>query len=108
MALFGPTSEKVEKWVATGKINKLIGALQSSDAVIRRLAAEGLGKIGGPQVLDFCKENASSMDENVRWHITQILGLIGTPEAMKILETVQNPAEKIGMGAAKKQKQQLK
>ena len=36
MALFGPTSEKVEKWIAKGNVKKLIDALGSSDAVIKR------------------------------------------------------------------------
>ena len=97
MSLFGATPEKIEKWTAAGKVRKLIGALSSEDAVVRRMAAEGLGKIGSPAVLAYCRDNASSMEENVRWHITQILGIIGTPEAMKILENVQDPASKISM-----------
>lgn len=101
MALFGPSPEKVEKWIAQGNVKKLIGALTSDDAVVRRLAAEGLGKIGGPKVLDYCRDNGTSTDQNVRWAITQILGMMGTPEAVKILESVRDPAEAIGMRAKK-------
>jgi HEAT repeat protein len=101
MALFGASPEKVEKWIAKGNVKKLIGALTSEDAVIRRMTAEGLGKIGGPEVLEYCRENAVSSNQEIRWSITQILGIIGSPEAVKILETVRDPAEASGMRAKK-------
>jgi len=94
MGLFGPTAEKVENWTATGKVKKLIGCLKSDDAVIRRLASEGLAKVGGEEVLDYCRKNGQSTDTDVRWHITQILGMIGTSVAMEVLSTVEDPGAK--------------
>ncbi|MBZ0270664.1 HEAT repeat domain-containing protein [bacterium] len=91
MALFGPTHEKIERWSAERNAKKLLGALSSDDSTIRRAAAEALGRIPSPEVLDYCRKRANSTDQNERWTVTQILGFIGTPEAMKILETVQDP-----------------
>jgi len=102
MGLFGPTPEKVEKWVSKGQVSKLISSLKSEDALIRRLASEGLAQIGGPEVMQFCKENARNSDEQLRWSVTQILGQMGTPEAMKLLGTVQDPSDAI---AAQRKKQ---
>jgi HEAT repeat protein len=104
MGLFGPTLEKVEKWTAGGKVGKLLDALTSDDAVIRETAAQGLAQVGGPEVLAFCRENAHSDNDDLRWHITQVLGLMGTPEAIKILEGVMEPSEKIKRSIAKKKK----
>lgn len=91
MGLFGPTPEKVEKWVQAHKVEKLIGALKSDDAIVVRVAAEGLGQIGNSEVLQYCKDNATSENKDVRWQVTKILGLIGTPEAMDLLGKVQDP-----------------
>ncbi|MDP8223949.1 MAG: HEAT repeat domain-containing protein [Candidatus Lernaella stagnicola] len=89
MDLFEPTPGKVNAWAAKGNVKKLLGSLTSSDAVIRELSVEGLASIGSPEVLQYCRENADSADDIVRWDITRILGLIGTAEAIKILETVR-------------------
>jgi len=91
MKLFGPTTARVEKWIAARNVHKLIETLHDGDGVLRRRAAEGMADIRSTEVLDFCKENAQSDDKDIRWHITQILGLIGTPGAMKILATVHPP-----------------
>ncbi|MCZ7582349.1 MAG: HEAT repeat domain-containing protein [Deltaproteobacteria bacterium] len=91
MSIFGVSAEKVEKWTQDGNAKKLLGALKSDDAVIRRLAAEGLAKVGGEDVLAYCKKNAQDPDKNVRWHITQILAMMGTPEAVRILAEVKDP-----------------
>lgn len=89
MDLFGPTPEKVKAWTTQGNVKKLLGSLKSIDAVIRELSVEGLAAVGSPEVLQFCRENARSTDDTIRWDVTRILGLIGTAEAFKILETVQ-------------------
>lgn len=103
MGLFGPTPEKVEKWVQARKVKKLIGALNSDDAIVVRMAAEGLGKVGGSEVLQYCKDNAANENKDVRWQITKILGLIGSPAAMEILGTVQDPIDAIGRRVKKAQ-----
>ena len=91
MALFKPTIEKVQVWASKGNVKKLIEALSSSDAAVQRFAVEGLGKIGGRETLEYCRQNATNKDPKVRWHVTQILGLLGSPEAVKILSTVDDP-----------------
>lgn len=95
MPLFETTISKVENWTATKNVKKLFGALSSADAVVQRAAAEGLSRIRTPEVLQYCRANAMDTNPKVRWHITQILGLIGTSEAMKILETVEDPTDAI-------------
>lgn len=105
MSLFGPSPEKIEKWTEQKNASKLLSCLSSDDATMRRLAAEGLGKVGGPEVLEYCKSNARNSDHNVRWHISQILGLMGTPEAMKIMQDVMDPTEAIKRGAKRKKEQ---
>ncbi len=91
MKIFAVTSDKVAKWTNDRNVDKLVGALTDKDPVIRRLAAEGMAQIRSREVLDYCRGNAQSMDQNVRWAITQILGLIGSTEAMSILSTVRDP-----------------
>jgi HEAT repeat protein len=95
MPLFGASHEKVEKWIADRNVKKLLDALKSDDATLRRSATEGLGRIRGPEVIAYCKNNAHHQDQNVRWNVTQILGLIGTPEAMKILAEVRDPTDEM-------------
>lgn len=95
MALFATTPDKVQKWIDQGNAKKLIAALSSPDAVVRRLSAEGLGRIGGSEVMDYCKKNITNMDDTVRWHVTQILGLIGTPDAIKLMEMSGHPTDVI-------------
>jgi len=94
MGLFGISPKKVEKWAAEGNVEKLLGVLNYSDAAIRRLAVTELSKMRSKEVMDFCRKNANSDDEQLRWQITQILGLNGTPEAIKILEGVKQPKKK--------------
>ena len=91
MLFSGPKLEDIDKWASKGNVKKLIGALKSSDALIRRQTVKALSEIGGPQVIEFCRENARSSNEQMRWHVTQILGLIGSREAVKILDTVKDP-----------------
>jgi HEAT repeat protein len=95
MGLFGASPEKIEKWTEKGNIKKLIGVLNSDDAALKRMASDAMGKIGGQDVLDYCKENSENADDKVRWHVTQILGNIGTKEAMDILSTVNDPLNKM-------------
>jgi len=102
MALFGPTSEKIEKWAAAGNAKKLFSVLHSNDAVMRRAAIEGLAKVRGPEVFQYCRDNAHHPDQQVRWCVTQILGLIGTPEAMEILGTVLDPTDQMKRNIRKK------
>jgi HEAT repeat protein len=102
MSIFATTPDKIAKWVETRKVDKLVHALQSKDAVVCELATEGLAKIGGAEVLQYCRENARHSEQHMRWQITKILGLIGTPEAMKILETVEDPTDAIRRTAKKK------
>lgn len=104
MALFGPTPEKVAKWVDKKNVNKLIGALTSEDAMVRRKSAEGLGMIGGHEVLQFCKKNARNENKQVRWAITQILGMIGTPEAIQVMDSVMDPTDAVRRSAKAKGK----
>jgi HEAT repeat protein len=91
MGLFSISPEKVERWTQEKNVKKLLGCLKSDDAAVRRMATESLGKIGGTEVLDYCRQNAQSPDDKTRWHITQILGQITSPEAMTILGTVKAP-----------------
>jgi HEAT repeat protein len=93
MSLLEPTAEKINKWTAERNVKKLLDALGAKDAAIQRLAVEGLSRVRGPEVFDYCRKNAKSEDRTVRWQVTQILGLIGTPDAMKILEAVDDPTE---------------
>jgi HEAT repeat protein len=104
MALMGVNTKKVGMWVEQRDVKKLLGALESDDIVIRRATAEGLAKIGGAEVLDFCRKNAVSPNKETRWQITQILGLIGTPEALKIMETVDDPIDQLMANVKKKGK----
>ncbi|MCB1153032.1 MAG: HEAT repeat domain-containing protein [Deltaproteobacteria bacterium] len=97
--LFGITPAKVEKWVAERNVAKLTQALEKGDGAVRRAAVEGLAQIRGGEVLQFCKDNARSSNEQVRWAVTQILGLIGTPAAMEILGTVKDPDEELAKKA---------
>ncbi len=66
MGLFETTPEKIEKWTAARNVKKLIAALNADNTVIRELSATGLAKVGGPEVLKYCKENATSADQRVR------------------------------------------
>jgi len=93
MGLFSTTLEKVERWTGERNVKKLLGCLTSSDAAVRRAATEGLGKIGGPEVIEYCRKNAQNPDDKTRWHVTQVLGQIGSPEAMAILGTVKSPGD---------------
>ena len=102
MGLFGPTPEKIEKWISKGSVDKLVKYLSSEDAIIKQMSVEGLAKIGGPKVLSYCKSNANSMDDQVRWQVTKILGLIGTKQAMDILATVEDPGDRIARKHKKK------
>lgn len=97
MGFFDATPEKIEKWVSGGKVKKLIGCLTSNDAIIRRLATEGMARVGNKDVYQYCQTNATSDNEKIRWSITQMLGLMGTPQAIEILSKVQDPTSKIGM-----------
>ncbi len=94
MKLFGPTASRVEKWIANRNVKKLIETLHDGDGALRRRAAEGMAEIRSAEVLEFCNENAQNPDKDLRWHVTQILGLMGTPGAMKILANVHPPKKK--------------
>jgi HEAT repeat protein len=96
MKLFATTPQKVENWIAEKSVKKLLKSIDSSDPIIRRMVAEGLGIIGGPEVLKFCKDNARSDSSKLRWTITQILAQIGTPEALGVMETVEDPLGLVG------------
>jgi len=91
MPLFGTKLDDVLKWAAAKDVKKLVGALKAPDAIVRRKAVEELARIRNVEVMKYCQENAQHKDRNVRWHVTQILGLIGTPQAMKILEQTEDP-----------------
>ena len=91
MKLFGPTASRVEKWISDRKVKKLVETLGCEDGALRRRAAEGMAEIRSAEVLQYCSDNAQNPDKDVRWHITQILGLIGTPPAMRILANVRPP-----------------
>ncbi len=91
MKLFGPTTSRVEKWIAGRNVKKLIETLYDGDGALRRRAAEGMAEIRSAEVLDFCSDNAQNPDKDIRWHVTQILGMMGTPVAMKILAKVHPP-----------------
>ena len=104
MALFGPTPEKIEKWISKGSVGKLLKSLGTEDAIIKLMVVEGLAKLGNPEVLYYCKENATSENQEVRWQITKILGLIGTPEAMEILSMVEDPKDRMVRSFQKKKK----
>lgn len=93
--VFAATPDKVQKWAVERNVAKLSSALTEKDPVVRRLAAEAMAQIRGAEVLDFCKQNAHASDDNLRWSITQILGLIGTAEAMSILSDVRDPATRV-------------
>jgi HEAT repeat protein len=95
MGLFGPTPEKIEAWAAKGNVKKLLESVASTDAIIRELSVAALASVGSAEVLGYCRENAKSMDDTIRWDVTRILGLIGTPEALEILATVQEKKLKI-------------
>jgi HEAT repeat protein len=102
MSLFGVSAKKVSKWVEDRDTKKLFGALEADDIIIRQAAAQGLAKIGGPEVLDFCRANARSDKKEIRWQVTQILATIGTPEAAKIMDTVEDPVDSLMANVKKK------
>jgi len=93
MGLFGANPRKVEKWTESGNVTKLVKVLEASDIALRRMAIEGMAKIRDREVLDYCAMNAESPNETIRWNITQILGMIGSREAMEILASVKDPAK---------------
>ena len=93
MGIFKPSVNQIEKWKEQKNVKKLLGGLSIQDYAIQQAAAEALSKIGGQEVLDYCKEKAKDFDPKIRWLISLILGGIGTPQAMKILGTVEDPTE---------------
>jgi HEAT repeat protein len=102
MPLFETTVGRVEKWTKQGDVKNLLKALKSDNGAVQQAAAEGLGKLGGNEVLDHCRSMANNPDQRQRWLVSLILGAIATPPAMEILASVEDPSDKMTRLIAKK------
>ncbi|MHB9074225.1 MAG: HEAT repeat domain-containing protein [Desulfobaccales bacterium] len=80
---------------------KLQQALQDQNWLVRRNAAEALGKIGSPEAVPILTKALQDSDEPERWQAAEALAKIGSPEAVSAaIQALQDPEWHVKMRAA--------
>lgn len=95
--LFKPDTERLLK---KKDVRGLIGALEHSDEMIRRRAAEALGQLESPEALEPLIVALNDPIPNVRAEATYSLGKLGDSRAKDPLVTVLNDKDKLVRRAA--------
>lgn len=79
----------------------VISELEEGVLVVRKNAAQALGRIGDPRAVEALEEALKDEDGDIRGHATSALGSIGDPRAVEALkEALKDEDEYVRRGAA--------